>query len=351
MRNIFSEISSLASYVLSFILLLTASACNNPTPGAPKPEHLIHRPLFHNGNPLDQKIPPDAPTDPNSALYIEKMLTITQTAGFYLTMNRYAIPVYYADSTTPRYDVRLTVYGSSGYCGKMFLKDVPIPPFAQEDPGSDHAMSIIDSDRGCVYEFWGYNGTLLAPSPHAYWASAIPIESDGIYHDSIGAGHASNHAGLNGAVWPDEVASGYISHALTFGYHWSGVKQGDPVPPATHNDGTSTDADAIPEGTLVQLNPDLDLDTLDLADYEKPIARALQEFGMYLGEVTNGPVALYGVSGLSSAVNPWSGIVPDPSADGILLSNIPVDQFRVIQIPPAVPPVGQCADSDCAAYE
>ena len=86
----------------------------------------------------------------------------------------------------------------------------------------------------------------------------------------------------------------------------------------------------MPEGARVQLDPTLDLDSLGLTDYEKTIAKALQEYGMILVD-DGGGMAFYVVHPISAKNNPDGGILPDK--DYVSLENIPADKFRVLKLP------------------
>ena len=106
---------------------------------------------------------------------------------------------------------------------------------------------------------------------------------------------------------------------------------------------------AIPEGALIQLNPDLDLDALGLTDFEYTIAVALQKYGMYLGD-DGGGLELEAVNPLSFSGNPYAGLLPD--MEFIPLTNIPVSEFRVLELPPqdntSVPEV---VSNGCATFK
>lgn len=341
--------TALAASALALAGAALTDDCSGTSPSG-KPTVLDHDPLFYVDNPFLTPIGEDPEIDPDSDAYVAKMVSIVATGGLIMPINTWTHPLFYADETTPRYDVGLTVYGTYGYCGKVALLDVPIPDFAEADPESDAHMIVVDRDRGCVYDFWGYDPNPLVEAKTSWWASAIPLDGDGIYHGSVGAGFAAGFSTAQGAVWPDEIAAGRIEHALTFSYGVPGVRASDPVPPATHSDGTSTDPDAIPEGTRLQLDPELDLDSLGLLPHERVVARALQEYGMVLSDVSGGGVRFAAISGLSADPNPWVGVVPDGTANSVQLGGIPVDRLRVLKIPATVPGPGGCQDNRCQTY-
>ncbi len=108
----------------------------------------------------------------------------------------------------------------------------------------------------------------------------------------------------------------------------------------------STPPDAIPEGAIVQLDPSLDLDSLDLTPIERTIAKALQDYGMVLVD-GGGGIQLYLASPLAAGKNHWYSL---PDVDWIELSGIPVDRFRVLRLPPQYEPDIEVVDTGCNRF-
>ena len=102
--------------------------------------------------------------------------------------------------------------------------------------------------------------------------------------------------------------------------------------PATESDGRTRSGDAIPEGARVQLDPSLDLEALGLQGYELTIARALQEYGAYLGDTGGRGLTFYAVHPMSMRVDPYRGLLPAETYPS--LANIPFDRLRVLRLPP-----------------
>lgn len=370
--------------VLGVALGIGSPALSDPPAprAAGKPAVLEHEPLFGagdpdpaaSGNPLLAPIPEDAPTDASSDLYVARMLSEIDAGGFRLQLGSSAYPVYYTSDDpadpTPRRDVTLTALSGSGawgYCGKKWIRDVPIPTFVEADPSSDGRMIVVDRETSCVYDFWGYGGPPIVPgdpTPRSYWVAGLPFESIGIHpQGDIGAGRAANFMAANGLVWPDELAAGHIPHAISFGYAADAILERSWVAPATHSDGSSLDIDALPEGARLQLNPAIDLGALGLDPHLATIGRALQEYGMYLADGNGGGVALGGVSGLSANPDPWSLVpgMPDPLPNALPLvalldaaeAALPEGAWllRVLalgEIRTNVPPI--CPNNPCVTY-
>ncbi|MBK5230664.1 MAG: hypothetical protein JJE27_05765, partial [Thermoleophilia bacterium] len=72
-----------------------------------------------------------------------------------------------------------------------------------------------------------------------------------------------------------------------------GIAGGAPACPATHNVGTTSDPNALPEGARLQLDPALSVDALSIPAWQKTIAKAMQKYGVYVRD-NSGTLSLYG---------------------------------------------------------
>ncbi len=286
-----------------------------------KPGELIYSKLFEGRSPFYNKIPVNAEVDPRSDIMVQSLVDQADEA-FVIAVKEWTVPVYYADAFTPRQEVKLT----ASWAPKKAMLDVPVPAFAEPDPSDDGSLAIVDFENGCVYDFWRMryrNGRWKAA-----WGNALPLDSDGIFPRGLSA-RGSGFELLQGLIWPQELKNGHIDHALIFSYDHT--RAGGPVAPATESDGTSNDAWAIPEGALVQLDPGLNLDSLGLNAYERTIAAALQEYGMYCAD-DGGGLQLYAINPVCVKSNPYENIWGDRSL--VFLDKIPADRFRILKLPP-----------------
>ncbi len=258
--------------------------------------------LYAADSPFNQKIPAGAKIDARSAQLVSSVVEVGRSQGFLIALKRWTIPVYFADRTTPRYRVRLT----ARWAPARWFEGVPIPPGAAPDPASDAHMVIIDTDSGCEYDFWQIKKNKRGRWK-ASWGNSLRTDGDGVFPKGLSA-RGSGFALPAGMIWPDELAAGRIEHALQFSYNHP--RKGGPVLPATESDGTSSRDDAIPEGARLQLDPTLDLDGLGLRRYERIIAEALQQYGMFLAD-HGGGVELQAVHPLSYPDNRYDGLLPD----------------------------------------
>jgi len=297
---------------------------------------------------LNQKIATDAVIDTNSIQYIETLNQAVQS--LVIQVKQFSSPLYIANSETPRHDVKLTC-GATWEVGVDIMVNVPIPDHAEpaddvdgadnpvpaegcgEDAAQDNNMVVIDTDSRCEYDFWqarSSNGQWLAS-----WGNGISIDGIGVYPQGYST-RGSGFAFLAGVIWPYELSTNIISHALLFSLPDEMVRSGGPVSPATETDGISNNANSLPEGTRLRLDPDLDLNSLGLSPAEETIAKAMQEYGLFLTDRGGGPVmALYAIDPRSVNGNPYNGIFPDE--DYVTLDKIPLNRLQVMQLPPQDP--------------
>jgi hypothetical protein len=256
--------------------------------------------LFAPASPLARPIPDTAAVDPDSARYVRAIGDAVRAKGFSLSARRWTIPVYRAGASTPETDVRLL----ADWAPARVLAHVPIPPGARPDPAADRHLAVIDRSRGCEYELFG--ARRAGTGWTAEWANAIGLDSSGIFRGGLSS-RGSGFALTAGLVFPDELRRGSIRHALVFTAPLT--RAGGPVVPATSSDGTSRSREALPEGARLQLDPALDLDAMRLKPWQKTVATALQQYGMFLVD-TGGAVAIQAVNAASYREDPYAGVLP-----------------------------------------
>lgn len=302
-----------------------------------KPESLSYYEAFKTTSPFYDSIPPDTNLDPNSSTMISS-LEDQANQGFLIAVKEWTTTVFYADENTPTHDVKLT----AGWAPHKKLKNVPIPDFAEPDPSGDGHMVIIDEANNCAYDFWQAK---YSNGWKASWGNAIPLDSDGIFSQGMSA-RGSGFELLQGMIWPQELEAGEINHALIFSYDHTAA--GGPVAPATESDGTTSDAWAIPEGALVRLDPNLDLNTLNLNSYEMTIAKCLQKYGMYCAD-DGGGISLYAINPLSCKSNPYENFWGDQTY--VDFSKIPVSSFQVMEMGPQAETEAVVVGNSCAEFD
>lgn len=331
-------------------------------PSDPAYDPLAGGRLYSASSPFNQRLPVNPAIAPDSAQQVQGLVRAEAQKGFVLTVGEWTVPTYFADASTPDHSVTLgaappqwglasnsVAYPPGSTSGLPTqlpgqLREVPIPNGAQPDPSLDAHMTIIDRAANCEYDLYGAYRS--ADGWHAVWANSTRLDSTGVYPFGMGT-KASGFAGVAGLIWPQELRAGEIDHALFFAYPFT--KSGGPVSPATSSDGRVESAEALPEGARVQLDPSLDLDTLDLRPYQRTIAEAMQTYGMILGD-TGGAFGIYAVGRQGFTGNPYQGILPEEDFPD--LSGIPADRFRVLNLPPQQSqPQLQIAASGCGSFD
>ncbi len=286
----------------ALLTLLTGAgleACQNPQlpVPVPPPPPTTSVTLYSPTSSWNAPVPGSASVDVNSATMLRTVVAAAQAQGFVIAVKEWSRPLHYTDSTTSRHTVSLT----APWAPASTMSGVPIPANAAPDPAGDGHMVVIDRSTGCEYDFWQavHNAD---GSWSASWANATSTTGPGWYPHGLSA-TGSGAAGAAGLIRPEELREGEIKHALFFAY--PDTRAGGPVLPATEADGRNTGSGAIPEGARLQIDPGVDLSTLGLNPYEMIIARALQRYGMILGD-TGGGVGLVAQNPLSTAVPyPW----------------------------------------------
>ncbi|WP_404421388.1 hypothetical protein [Nibricoccus sp. IMCC34717] len=301
----------------------------------------------------NQPIGANPKIDGNSERWIETLCR--EPAGPFWGINTewYTIPVYEADANTPRHTIHprpvsdhfkfvhghlnkwFDTHEHYGH-GPGFGQNVPIPVGALMDPQEDAHIVVVDWGADQVWDVWGMeqrDGKYYSFTGMTYKASGrgvfdpkdFTIKNGESVHFH-GPGRAAGVPVIAGLVLYDEVQEGAIRHKLAGATRFNAYQES--VYPAIWTDGILPGS--IPEGAVVQLDPDLDLYQFDLTREERIVARAAQEYGIVI--VDNGgsnciyAQGLYGDSPVSwkGKIRGWSG--------GI--NNISMRHYRVIQCPP-----------------
>src|SRR3954451_5064338 len=191
-----------------------------------------------------------ATVDPRSGSMIA-----TITGSLSSNPSSFTYPVYYADATTPKYnvtptDIQWTVVAADESTTRTATLSVPIPAEAKASSGTDMQMIVIDRVSGAEYDLWG-----AARTSTGGWTARNGSRYNTAW-DGTPAKYGSRGAGvpyLAGLVRPEEIKAGVINHALAFAYNQPRASKF--VYPASKTDGKSTLAYAMPEGARIRLDP------------------------------------------------------------------------------------------------
>jgi hypothetical protein len=265
----------------------------------------------------NQPIPADAEVDPRSARWIQLLETEPSHENFL--------------ALTPAEKVRWHTDRTYFGHGEGF-ETVPIPTTASPDPKADSHMAVVDWGRNRVWDMWA-----LSKNPDGTWKSATGMVyaadgpgafstgelgvKDGESVHFHGPSRAAGVPAVAGLIMYDEVMSGEIRHKIAAASRFCAYKEF--VFPAAWTDGFVEGG--IPEGSLLQLDPSLDLSKFPLTPEERVVCVALQRYGMVLVDIAQGqPVyaeGLWGHPGTS-----WKGKLRSTGG----LSSIPYAHYRVL---------------------
>jgi hypothetical protein len=307
------------------------------------------RRFFSDSSFWNQPIPDDARIDPRTDRWVRLLETEPTHQNVLVNSEQWTIPIYEVNGTTPLQTIGLvalspadkihwhTDHDHFGH-GAGFDR-VPIPAEARPDPKTDAHLAVVDWSRNRVWDMWS-----LSRTPDGSWRSATGMtyvaDGPGVFStaqlgvkdgESVhfhGPSRAAGVPAVAGLILFDEVMAGEIRHKIAAASRYCAYKEF--VFPAAWTDGFTEGG--IPEGTLIQLDPSLDLAPFGLTREERIVCVALQRYGMVLVDVAQGqPVYAEGLWG--HAGKSWAGKLPH-GAGGI--SRIPYRAYRMLVTGPAV---------------
>jgi hypothetical protein len=299
--------------------VLTSRAATQTT--GPLPTGGFQRP-FAPTSFWNRPIPGDVQIDSRNGAKIAYLLRTMRNPN--LTLHQFAVPVAEAHPSDQRFSVRCTRYRP---CTLGAFGRLPIPATAQPDPADDGHLAVYDGGSQREWSMWQASRGDNSWSASA--GAAVSTRGNGVAPPNTAGANAANFPLLGGIVRPEEIAQGHIDHALVFTTPRTG--RGRPICPATHNGGSVNDPDALRQGAHLQLDPSLDLSTLPVPAWERPILRALQVYGMYLRD-QGGSLAIYGENPISRGYDAWALASSDlaTAAGSKPLLGIPWERFRVL---------------------
>jgi hypothetical protein len=195
-------------------------------------------------------------------------------------------------------------------------------------------MAVVDRKKGLVWDMWA-----LSKDKNGKWKSATGmvynLNGSGVFKtedigvqdgESVhfyGPSRAAGVPAVAGLIMYDEVMEGEIRHKIAAASRFCAYKEF--VFPAAWTDGFTEGG--IPEGAVIQLDPNLDLSKFQLTKEEIIVCKALQKYGMVLVDIAQGqPVyaeGLWGHTGKS-----WDGKIRKVGG----ISQIPYKCYRVLKV-------------------
>lgn len=329
----------------SLLLCLTLAACHDQRLADRRAAADEGRRFFSAASFWNTPLPEHVDRDSRSATWIAMLKTDPSQQNFVINVHKWTIPVYKADVTTPSYSIQphalsegekkewATARTQFGH-GADFTA-VPIPAGASPDPEEDAHFAVVDWSRMLAWDMWG-----LRRLPSGGWSSKTGmkyrLDGDGLFHrkdfsvqdgESIhfhGPSRASGVPAIAGLIMYHEVLAGEIRHKLACATRFNARQEF--VFPAIWTDGATPGG--IPEGAVIQLDPDLDLTRFELLPGERVVARALQRYGMVVVD-NAGDSTLYAEGRWSYPSHSWDQILRSYQGG---ISAIPLDHYRVLRL-------------------
>lgn len=327
----------------STLLAMLVTACTSDDPSSSKDQNDVDE--VAEGYPFGERSLwrqdiTDAPVADDSEDMVAHLAgTVADRYGGVASFNvyQYNNSYYVAEPGTPLVDVSFNDCQDKGYVPEGLLgsdgqfTQVPIPEGAVPSPGTDMALSIYSPETDQLWEFW-ITEQAADGSWSACWGGRIDdvSTSPGHFEGSFGA-TATGLSSTAGMVRLADVRAGRIEHAMSLAipnprvyteYSW----------PAQRSDGWDTDADAVPEGTRLRLDPSLDVAALELHPLAEMIALAAQEYGFIVVDKA-GAVAVIAESGApeeaATGVDPWAEFLAG-TPDYEMLADFPWEQLQAL---------------------
>lgn len=244
--------------------------------------------LFRSSSWWSAPVPASAPSNPKAAAILDYMQHADQAGNGCIRLagtgnNQWGQPVYWSQPTDKAYNVRSTKYGLPAEFAAL-----RIPKGARAAATSDAAMTVFDEDKGYVVALYHAAYKASTDTWTAGGGAVTYLGSNG-FHVKTGQAddrrNTGSMRGNNGATMMaryDEVSAGAIQHVLKIA---SGPEVSSRFTlPMVNSDGSSTNPAAPPQGLRLRIKPSVNLDAMKLDPQARVIAKAMQTYGVYIGD-------------------------------------------------------------------
>lgn len=294
----------------------------------------------------NQPIPDAQKVDEKSDYWISLLERDPSGENFGLNVNSYTIPIYEVDSTVPLIKIKQISHHIDkndeigcefGHSYQFNKLGFPMPQNVVPSPGMDQHVAVFDRTRNMIWDMF-----LVRKDKDDKWESATgmvyPLNGLGVFEKedfevqvgtSIhghGPGVAAGTPIVAGVIRYDEVKHGSINHKLAGALRFVAFQEF--VYPATWTDGNFDGG--IPEGAVVQLDPNLDLSQFDLTPEELIIVKAMQAYGIVIIDFSAGSTIRVEYLDESRGRS-WKGLLRGWHEPGGI-KTIPVSNYRVLKV-------------------
>ena len=318
-------------FLIPFLVVVSVTQTGCPSEVEEPSREIGNFRAFHYHSYWNKPLPPDAPIDGYSDLYIADannpdvstpFVGLTGAPG---ARQSFAAPLVWSSSQDPQYTIIPSRWGKP-------LK-IRIPNGTLPQSGSDGALWIIDrtAPQGGVLAQL-YKARFDGVSWSAVSTSQYRIDSNGLNRKSSGSNEPSNdgHRGIPPHIQMvrlDEIRSGAIKHRLACYWHATGRPDSStpwyywPLVGYERNKGG-----IVPEGLVIRIKPEIDLSQKPLSPVALIIATALQRYGCMIGDNSGGKNNRLKLERNESA---WKAL--DPELRFNALDSLPWDDWEFIR--------------------
>lgn len=231
---------------------------------------------------------------------------------------QYNASFYRTTASTPRQTVQFYDCQGKGYVpdglfnGRKQFVNVPIPRNAVSAVGTDGNLTIYDARTDKLWEFWVASRIGKTQRWKACWGGRMDKVSKSRWAGfQTYFGATATGISLAGTmITVEEARKRQINHTMYMAIPEPKVAS-DFSWPAKRSDGFSRAAGAIPEGTVLRLDPRVNVERLNLTPFGKAVARAAQKHGFVVADKA-GAVNISTESGAPEKArtgrNPWDSI-------------------------------------------
>ncbi len=241
-------------------------------------------------SPFNRPIPPGAPTTPDSAANVFRLLAGGSAEGWGLgdPLFDYGVPIYWSRAGDPTYTLHCTK--PWGRCAIEGMRvRIPVqarPAGGYATPSYDHDahLTVIDQASGWEYDLWNVSSK-TGSTLNFGWGGRTRIDGDGLGSAAV----AANYGSIAGPIRAAEMQAGEIQHALSMAIPCTNTS----VYPATGTGANCAEAGlpsglSIPMGTHFQLNMSpSEIAALAVPAWKKTILTALASYGAYVSDTTS----------------------------------------------------------------
>jgi hypothetical protein len=233
---------------------------------------------FRDSSEWNRPLPANAPIDDRSGDFIRQLSGWAGDEPFaHLGTGSWAEPIYWAGAGDPEYWI------------ERLGRRIRIPKRADAAATADAQLTVFDRPRGYVAKLQGARRTTSGWS--AANAAIYFLGSNGLHADlkESDDGRNRGHRGFPPAIHAvrlDELRAGKIAHVLKVAIPDTASRH---VYPAIGNEGGDG---IIPEGAMFRIKRSVDLRRRGLRHHALTIARAMQVYGVVIGDRSGTPMTL-----------------------------------------------------------